>query len=151
MKKTLTLTFADEAATCVFSKQLASICPDSALIYLRGSLGVGKTTLIRAFLRAKGITGTIRSPTYTLVEVYQDHLYHFDLYRLESPEELEYIGFRDYLIPPALCLIEWPERGEGMLPEPDLDCEMTMVGEQRQMRLTAKSQLGEKMLVELMN
>lgn len=94
-----------------------------AVIYLEGDLGVGKTTLAQGMLRALGVTQSIKSPTYTLLESYDTHsglAHHLDLYRLNDPEELEFIGIRDYLVTPALWLIEWPEKGEGHLPLPDL-------------------------------
>ena len=102
---------------------LAQTLPASAVIYLEGDLGVGKTTLAQGILRALGVTQSIKSPTYTLLETYETKsglAHHLDLYRLNDPEELEYIGIRDYLGTPALWLIEWPEKGKGHLPSADL-------------------------------
>lgn len=124
---------ADEAATIQFGRKLAAALkqPDAsanikkgALIFLHGDLGVGKTTLSRALIRGLGYEGAVKSPTYTLIEPYDFFdfpLYHFDLYRLSHPEEVEFLGAEDYFRTPAVCLIEWPEKGQGYLPPPDLE------------------------------
>ncbi|WP_040851321.1 tRNA (adenosine(37)-N6)-threonylcarbamoyltransferase complex ATPase subunit type 1 TsaE [Thiorhodospira sibirica] len=128
----------DEAATERLGAALAMICPPGALIYLHGDLGAGKTTLARAFLRAFGVSGPIKSPTYTLLEPYQtasQQLFHFDLYRLGDPEELEYLGLRECLDGHAITLIEWPERGHGILPPADLSLTLTQHPQQGRIAL----------------
>lgn len=117
-------------------KRIAANSKPGDLIYLHGELGAGKTTLVRGLLYALGITGAIKSPTFTLVETYQVdnlHLFHFDLYRLTDPKELLAIGLSDYLTEDAICLIEWPEKAEDYLPEANLYCtiEIPETGEGR--------------------
>jgi tRNA threonylcarbamoyladenosine biosynthesis protein TsaE len=105
-------------------RKLAECLSGRGVIFLRGPLGAGKTTLVRGLLNACGHVGSTKSPTYTIVEPYQVEsrkFYHFDLYRIADPEELEYMGFRDYLDEEALCLIEWPEKGADFLPGADLE------------------------------
>lgn len=117
----------DEAATETFGARLLElICErfgQSALVTLQGDLGAGKTTLVRGVLRGLGFTGAVKSPTYTLLEPYSIgglDLFHFDLYRLESAEELEFVGFEEILDAPGIKLFEWPQRGEGWLPAADV-------------------------------
>lgn len=110
-------------ATEQFGAELFLKLPLKALIFLEGDLGAGKTTFVRGLLRAAGVTGAIRSPTYSLVEEYevnQRKIFHFDLYRLAEPDELEWIGIDDYLNQNALCFIEWAQKGIGILPCADL-------------------------------
>jgi tRNA threonylcarbamoyladenosine biosynthesis protein TsaE len=112
----------DTKATEQFGARLWNDLPEKCLIFLHGDLGAGKTTLVRGFLRAAGYTGAVKSPTYTLVEEYTiagRKIFHFDLYRVVDPEELEWIGIRDYFDQDCLCFIEWPDKGIGFLPEPD--------------------------------
>ncbi len=109
----------DEAEMLTVGGKLANICRDSTVIYLRGQLGAGKTTLVRGFMRGMGYTGAVKSPTYTLVEPYQvgdRRLYHLDLYRVQAAAELAYLGLRELAEGKAITLIEWPERGKVPAP-----------------------------------
>jgi tRNA threonylcarbamoyladenosine biosynthesis protein TsaE len=136
----VTFILKDESETLAFAEKLAKILPSKTLIFLNGPLGAGKTTMVRGILRASGHQGSTKSPTYTLVEPYQlsdKMFYHFDLYRLGDPEELEYIGIRDYLTETAICLVEWPEKGAGFMPEADLVINLNYEGEARRITLEA--------------
>lgn len=119
------------------------------MVYLEGDLGAGKTTLVRGFLRALGYDGPVRSPTYTLVEPYeflQLRVYHMDLYRLADPEELEFLGIRDFLDADTLCLVEWPERGRGLLAPPDLTLRIEYTDSGRRVFLLPASPRGRAIL-----
>lgn len=119
------------------------------VIFLHGELGAGKTTLVRGVLRALGYAGSVKSPTYTLVEPYdlgRGRFYHFDLYRMEYPEELELLGIRDYLQGKGVCIVEWPERGAGILPRPDVDVFIDRVDHARSVRLVPNSDDGAALL-----
>ncbi len=139
----------DEEATFAYAAKLAAVVGDTAVIFLYGQLGAGKTTFSRGFLHYLGYQGTVKSPTYTLVEPYDlgtQQVFHFDFYRLHDPHELEYIGIRDYFVPQAICLIEWPEHGVGMLPIPDLSCYIELNGEGRTIKLEPVSARGAEIL-----
>lgn len=113
------------AAMQKFGAKLAKTCKPGDVIYLIGDLGAGKTTLVRGFLRELGVTDQVRSPTFTLVEPYLVNfgtVYHFDLYRMITAEEFYYIGGSDYFTPQSICLLEWPERGEGFIPKATIIC-----------------------------
>ena len=144
---------ADEAATLQAGEVLAKVV-SAAIVFLHGNLGMGKTTLSRGVLQGLGHQGRVKSPTYTLVEPYELSggrlVYHFDLYRLSDPEELEYLGIRDYFDEESLCLIEWPERGEGVLPQPDIEIELKLEGRGRKLILKSGTDLGST-LIERMN
>lgn len=135
----------NETAMVALGEQLGRVFnqySSAFTVHLLGDLGAGKTTLTRGILRAFGHTGAVKSPTYTLVEAYEfpaRTLYHFDLYRLGDPEELEYMGIRDYFAANTLCLIEWPARGADVLPAPDLVVDISVAGEGRRLELRTDS------------
>lgn len=130
-----------------FGAQLGVAMAGEGAVHLTGQLGAGKTTLCRGLLRAMGHEGAVKSPTFTLVEPYKVGLcevYHFDLYRLADPSELDYIGVEEYFGPGRLCLIEWPERAAGYLPAHDLEISIDVLGEKRNISIRANSAHGEQ-------
>ncbi|MEJ6122077.1 tRNA (adenosine(37)-N6)-threonylcarbamoyltransferase complex ATPase subunit type 1 TsaE [Vibrio sp. 2-Bac 85] len=142
----------DAEQTVLFGKRLSKACELATCIYLHGDLGAGKTTLTRGFIQGLGHQGNVKSPTYTLVEPYELadwQIYHFDLYRLSDPEELEFMGIRDYFGDSSHCLVEWPERGIGFLPPPDLDLTLTYIDDQREVTLQANTEIGLRVLKNL--
>lgn len=151
----ISLYLEDEPATERLGRMLAALVGDSGrglVVFLEGDLGMGKTTLSRGIMRGLGHEGAVKSPTYTIVEPYE-HLtppaYHFDLYRLGDPEELEYMGIRDYFQDPNLCVLEWPERGEGLLPAPDLRIRLGKSGGGRSAGVSAATDPGSRLLARL--
>ena len=152
MTQTLQRILEDEAATIAFGHQLATVLPRGGVIYLHGDLGAGKTTLVRGVLQGLGYLDRVKSPTYTLVETYSvkgTTLYHFDLYRLGDPEELEYMGIRDYFAEDAIVLVEWPERGGDLLPAADIDINLAYQKEGRDMNCIARTEKGAACLDSL--
>ena len=135
----------DESEMVALGEQLGGAFvqyPAALTVHLLGDLGAGKTTLTRGILRAFGHSGAVKSPTYTLVEAYEfatRTVYHFDLYRLGDPEELEYMGIRDYFAANNVSLIEWPARGEGVLPAPELVIDISVAGAGRRLDLHTHS------------
>jgi tRNA threonylcarbamoyladenosine biosynthesis protein TsaE len=124
----------NESETLRFGASVFYSVKEPLCVYLDGDLGAGKTTFVRGFLRAAGYTGSVKSPTFTLVEEYQFEQWwavHFDLYRLAEPEELEWMGIRDYIDGKALWFVEWPERGKGFLPDPDIRIQFSVCPEGR--------------------
>lgn len=145
----------NESETEKLGGELAALVKTSdrgVTVFLDGDLGMGKTTLSRGVMRGLGHKGAVKSPTYTLVEPYEElepPVYHFDLYRLGDPEELEYMGIRDYFSGQSFCLIEWPERGKGVLPDPDLEIHLERQGEGRSVVLRARSEFGASLLNDI--
>jgi tRNA threonylcarbamoyladenosine biosynthesis protein TsaE len=143
----------DEEATLTFGAKLAGAChTEAAAIFLYGDLGAGKTTLVRGFMQGLGYVGKVKSPTYTLVEPYEvgaQKIFHFDLYRIQDPHELEYIGLGDYFSLDALCLVEWPQNGLQALPIADVSCYIMSYSTGRQIRLEALTPHGQKILERL--
>ncbi len=132
------LHLANSEATEQFGAKLWKYLPQKALVFLHGDLGAGKTTLVRGLLRAAGVTGAIKSPTYAVIEEYsvaERKVFHFDLYRLADAEELEWIGIDDYLNQNALCLIEWSCKGKGVLPKADVNIYLTTEGNTRTLKI----------------
>ena len=134
----------EAAATDALGQRLAAHRPAQAVVYLHGDLGAGKSSLARALLRALGVSGTIRSPTYTLVERYPladgREAWHMDLYRIGDPGELDFLGLDEGAA--SLWLVEWPQRGGGVLPAADLSIELAMDGEGRSAKLIGRSDAG---------
>lgn len=142
----------DEAAHVAFGEALGRALAGRGVVHLEGELGAGKTTLARGVLHAHGHRGAVKSPTYTLVEPYRLaglQVNHFDLYRLGDPEELEFIGARELFGADALNLIEWPSRGAGWLPTPDLVVSLSVAGLGRQAYLEAQTAYGEAVIERL--
>lgn len=140
----------DEVASIALGERLGRAAQAGAVIFFQGRLGAGKTTFCRGVLRAFGYGGAVKSPTYTLVEPYEmegGSVYHFDLYRLADPEELEYMGVRDYFNSGNLCLIEWSEKGAGFLPEADLEVIIEpLVTGSRRITLSSHGLIGAKII-----
>ena len=127
-QQTLKIASVDEMLD--WGKQFARSLQGGEVIFLNGELGAGKTTLTRGILQGLGHHGAVKSPTFTLVEAYPDitpPVFHFDLYRLNDPEELEFLGWRDYLNQHAICIVEWPAKAAGYLPAADIDIELTII------------------------
>ena len=142
-----------EADTLKIAAKFGQLLKAQGVVYLNGDLGAGKTTFCRGILRSYDYDGAVKSPTFTLVEPYDlqwGQVYHFDLYRIADPEELEFLGVDDYLEGGHLCLIEWPERGTGFLPAADIivDIRVDKNGS-RKIRFTPETEFGEQILVQM--
>jgi len=152
----LSLFLKNEEAQLKLAASIARHTKAGCVIFLEGDLGAGKTTFVRGFLQSLGFTGNVKSPTYTLVEPYLingQQIYHFDLYRLGEPDELEYAGGRDYFDEQSICLIEWPEKAAGYLPVADVLCQLSYKTEQehegRLCELSSNTQKGREIIVSL--
>lgn len=143
---------ADEADTRALGAGLAAALRPGMSVWLSGDLGAGKTTLVRGLLRALHFTGRVKSPTFSLVEFYSFssfNLYHFDLYRFADPIEWEEAGFRECFNDRSICLVEWPEKAAGCLPEPDLLIRLEFAGDGRMATLTGTTEAGRRCLERL--
>lgn len=140
----------DEFQQLKFGEKLATSVDNKAcVIFLQGDLGAGKTTLVRGFLRGMGVTEKVKSPTYTLVEVYEiggSRVLHVDLYRLNNPDEINALSLRDYMNDHTIFLIEWPENAESQLPLPDLSCAISFLENGRRFQIKAHTLRGEAIL-----
>lgn len=153
----INLLLADEISTVAFATRLAPRIKPGMVIYLHGNLGVGKTTLVRALLHAMGYVGRVKSPTYTLLELYQAgglHLCHFDLYRFHNVDEWDAAGFRDEFNGQNVCLVEWPEKAQGLVPRADLEITLEILSTEptcssRNIEVLAISQTGRECLEAL--
>lgn len=151
MPETLHMELADEAATLSLGARLSGL---GGLIFLYGELGAGKTTFVRGFLQALGHQGAVKSPTYTLIEPYElagRRLLHMDLYRLQSPLELEELGVREELDGHSTLLVEWPQRADGLLGTPDIELYLQYSGDARQARIVPANEAVAASLVQVIS
>jgi len=156
--KPLQVFLKNEAEQLKLAARIAALAPPGTVIFLHGDLGTGKTTLVRGFLQSLGFSGNVKSPTYTLVEPYlidNQQIYHFDLYRLGTPDELEYAGGRDYFDGQSISLIEWPEKAEGYLPDADILIQLSYENQAEEQgrgcKINAGSDRGRRILQALSN
>ena len=146
MKSESSLALPDEAATQRLGAAIAAGIGPGRVLHLVGELGTGKTTLVRGLLRELGHAGRVKSPTYALVELYvvsSLNLYHFDFYRFKDRSEWQQSGFREYFNPASACVVEWPERAGGLLPQPDLEIRLDLESPGRRALLSAHTPSGE--------
>jgi tRNA threonylcarbamoyladenosine biosynthesis protein TsaE len=148
----LTLELDDEGGTLELGARLGYVLQPGLSVWLVGDLGAGKTTLARGLLRGLGYLGRVKSPTYTLVELYKlsrFNLYHFDLYRIADPDEWEDAGFREYFNDTSVCLVEWPEKAGGMLPPPDVEVRLEFTDIGRRARVSGLTEGGRACVAQL--
>ena len=148
----LTLTLQDEAATTALGAALAPLLQPGLVIWLCGDLGAGKTALVRAVLRARGILGPVKSPTYTLVEVHPVsgiYFYHFDFYRFNHPDEYLDAGLDEYFAATSICLVEWPDKAQPYVPAADIQIDLHVANRGRRVELRALSDSGRQCLSRL--
>jgi len=139
----------NETAMEALGGRIARVSGQGALIFLLGDLGAGKTTLVRGLLRQLGHRGKVKSPTYALIEQYEidnRHIYHLDLYRLTDPEELEYLGIREFREGASICLIEWPQNGAQGVVQPDLTIHIHYENKGRCVEFIENTSVGKKMV-----
>lgn len=148
-QSTRSIFLANEVETNALARQLVKLAKPGLKLYFYGEIGAGKSTFIRAFLKELGLNERIKSPTFSLVEPYQKgelHIYHIDLYRIVSLYELEEIGLLEYFNQDTICCVEWAERGEAMLPTPDLQFYLDIHNSGRFLKINAQSEVGQKIL-----
>jgi len=146
------LILADESETLAFAQRIAKQLKFGMVIYLHGDLGAGKTTLVRGIVQSLGYNGRVKSPTYTLVEPYQVaglSLMHFDLYRMNDPDEWDAAGFRDDFDGHNIFLIEWPEKAADVIPPADLEIKLLILDQSREVQLKANTVLGQECAKQL--
>jgi tRNA threonylcarbamoyladenosine biosynthesis protein TsaE len=151
MAHNLTQLLADEAATLQFGAQFAQKLQAGLTIYLHGDLGAGKTTFTRGVLQGLGHRGKVKSPTYNLLEPYvlaKFNLYHYDLYRFSDEEEWNNAGFREYFNADSICMIEWPEKAQSVLPAADLDITLSHLAQGRLLKIVANSVAAQQIFLE---
>lgn len=140
---------ANEAETLALAKRFSTHLHSPLVVYLEGELGAGKTAFCRGVIQSLGHSGAVKSPTYTLVEPYQLgnwRVHHFDLYRLADPEELEYMGIRDYFAQDTINFIEWPNKGAGWLPTADIEIKIAYAGQGRHIAFSALTTAGQTII-----
>ncbi|HAF01970.1 MAG TPA: tRNA (adenosine(37)-N6)-threonylcarbamoyltransferase complex ATPase subunit type 1 TsaE [Methylophilaceae bacterium] len=152
VKHNFTHVLLNESATLSAGQRFAEGLSSGMTIYLHGDLGAGKTTFVRGVLRGLGYQGKVKSPTYTLVEPYdffKKQIYHFDLYRFTDEEEWDAFGFREYFNPSSICMIEWSEKAQQLLPMADIEIYLSHQASGRLIQYNANTELGRQLLVNL--